>query len=164
MNHTIRNQIIAEHEYLIKSAVSRNIRLINSLRLEVNDVYQDLMIIMIKAIDSYPVEPESIAEHIQKKLQSYILDLKKTYKPCGMTGTGDKNVTFISIECFYNENIETDVHAGNDMNEIEIFEIFASLSPAERQTVLMKMNGYTPRAKKTRTSFLAAREKILAML
>ena len=165
MNTTIRNEIIGKHEHLINMVVNRNMGLINSLHLEASDVYQDLMITMINAIDSFnPMESESITGHIQKNLQSYILDLKKIYKPCGMTGTGDKNITFISIERIYEKGNDMDIHAVNDMSEIEIFEIFASLSPAERKSLLMKMNGYTPREQSKRDNLLSAREKIMAML
>ena len=165
MDTITRNEIMINHEYIVKMAINRNIALIKALRLEPEDLYQDLMITMLKAIEEYnPTRSDSIGAYIYAKLQYAILDMKRKHKPCGITGTGNKRVSFVSIEYYYDNGGAYDIPVEDDTGIVDLFDILDALSVSERETVDMRMDGYTLRKKRQRDDFSAACEKMLAML
>jgi len=157
---------MARHEYLITAAVRRNRRLIKALRLETEDVYQDLMISMLKAIEQYDsMRSESISAYIFAKLQHAILDMKRRYKPGGITGIKNTRVSFVSIENYYGDGGTLDIpDEDGNIGAVDWYDILSALSQSEREALDMNMSGYTQRKKQCRTDFSAACEKLLAML
>ena len=139
--------------------------LIKALRLEPDDVYQELMLSMLKAIEEYdPLRSASVAAYIFAKLQYAILDMKRKHKPCGITGTRNRKVTVVSIEYFYEDENILDIPDEDDTSEVDWSDILAGLSLSERNALDMKMDGYPLRKKHQRDDLSAACEKILAMI
>jgi DNA-directed RNA polymerase specialized sigma24 family protein len=165
MDNIPRNRIMAEHEYLIKSAIRRNIALIKALRLETDDVYQDLMISMLKAIEAYDsTRSDFISAHIFAKLQYAILDMKRRHKPGCITGTGNTRISLVSVECFYDDGSSLDIPVEDDISPVEWSDILSILQPFERETLEMKINGQPLIKKHQRNDFSIACEKLLAMI
>ena len=165
MDTITRNEIMANHEYIVKIAINRNIALIKALRLEPEDVYQNLMISMLNAIEEYdPKRSDSIAAHIYAKIQFAILDMKRRHKPCGITKTGNKRISFVSIEYYCGDGDSYDIPVEDDIGSIDLSDILEVLSVSERDALDMRMNGYALRKKRQREDFSAACEKMLAML
>jgi DNA-directed RNA polymerase specialized sigma24 family protein len=156
---------MVNHEYLINRALNRNIALIKALRLEPEDVYQDLMISMLNAIEEYDsMRSHSIAAHLYAKIQYAILDMKRRHKPCGITGTGNNRVSLVSIEYYYEDGGAYDIPVEDDTGSIDFSDILDVLSLSEREALDMRMAGYTLRKKRQRDDFSIACEKMLAML
>ena len=53
MDIITRNEIMLEHEYIIKAVIRRNQPLLKALRMEDDDVHQELSIVMLKALEVY---------------------------------------------------------------------------------------------------------------
>jgi len=165
MDINTRNEIVINYEYLIKMVINRNITLIKALRLDTEDVYQELMISMLNAIEKYDsTRSDSIPAYLYAKLQYSILDMRRRHKPCGLTGTGNQKITFVSVEYYYDDGASYDVPVEDDTGEIDLSDIFAALSSSEREALDMRIDGYTLRKKHHRDAFSAACEKMLAMI
>lgn len=76
-----RNELFVQHEDLIPRTMARNRLLLRALGLERDDVYQELAIAALKAIDTFDSRrSEDIRGHIWMKLQYAILDLKRNFR------------------------------------------------------------------------------------
>lgn len=79
--------LFTEYEYLIGNTIRRNRPLLAALRLDEEDVKQDLSITMLSAIENFnPKLSESLVVHIKCRLQYEILNMKRNYRPHGITG------------------------------------------------------------------------------
>lgn len=86
MDSITRNEIFLENEGMIWRVIRRNWPLIRALRLDQDDVYQELAMAALDAIDSFdPMRSECIQAHIWMKMQYAVLDIKRRYRPCGLT-------------------------------------------------------------------------------
>lgn len=76
-----------EHKNLICRTIWRNRPLLAALRLENDDVAQQLSITMLSAIKKFdPNKSASLRVHIKHSLQYEILNMKRRHKPHGITG------------------------------------------------------------------------------
>lgn len=161
MDVKIRNNAMVSHDHLIKAAIRRNMPLIRALRLELDDVYQELAITMLGAIESYdPARSNSLGAYLWLKLQYAILDLKAAYRPCGMTGLKGVRVTFTSVECYYDGGGPLGIPDRDSFDEVEISDALAILTADERETFCEKMDGIQHRKKEQRDALASAQEKI----
>ena len=86
MDFTERNEIFMDNEGMIRRVMRRNWALICAMRLDWDDVYQELAMAALSAIETFdPTRSECIQAHIWMKLQYAVLDIKRQYRPCGLT-------------------------------------------------------------------------------
>lgn len=79
--------LFEQHKNLINRTIRRNRPLLSALRLEDEDVAQQLSIAMLSAIRRFdPDRSESLAACIWYSLQYEVLNIKRRYKPHGVTG------------------------------------------------------------------------------
>jgi len=91
MTFTERNEIFMDNADMIRRVMRRNWPLICAMRLDWDDVYQELAIAALNAIDTFdPMRSECIQAHIWMKLQYAVLTIKRQYRPCGLTGYGSQ--------------------------------------------------------------------------
>ena len=84
MDAITRNNIFIENMELINRTMHRHRLLLFALHLDRDDVYQELAIAALRAIESFdPSRSNSIKVHIWAKLQYAILDIKESLKPHG---------------------------------------------------------------------------------
>lgn len=169
MDRNIRNEIMMNHEYIIKAIIKRNQSLIKALRLERDDVYQELVIAMFNAIDGYNSDlSDSITTHIWVKLQYAVLDLKKRYRQCGMTGNKRGQVIFVSIESYrYDNDIEETLEIpdfDDNYDEVEIRDMLAVLTREELKILQQRMKGFQQRRRIDKETLASAQEKIREIL
>lgn len=92
MDSITRNEIFLENEGMIWRVIRRNWSLIRALRLDPDDVYQELALAALAAlaaIDTFdPMRSECIQAHIWMKMQYAVLDIKRRCRPCGLTCFG----------------------------------------------------------------------------
>jgi len=102
MDVNIRNEIMVNHEHLIKAVIKQNTHRLNALRIEADDAYQELSIALLKSLKAYEtLRSVSLAAYIRSQLQYAMLDMKKRCKPCGITEAGRNRVVFASVSYDY---------------------------------------------------------------
>ena len=85
MDTMTRNHIFMENIDLINRTLRRHRLLLYALHLELDDVYQELAIAALQAIDTYDDRRcDSITVHIWAKLQYAVLTIKRRNKPHGI--------------------------------------------------------------------------------
>lgn len=99
MNITERNEIFIDNEGMIWRVMRHNWPLISAMRLDRDDVYQELALAALNAIENFdPTRSACIQAHIWMQLQYAVLDIKRRYKPCGMTCTGHQRPVVVSLD------------------------------------------------------------------
>lgn len=99
MDTTTRNRVFMENEDLIKGIMRYNYPLIQAVRLEWDDVYQELAVAALNAINTFdPLRSSEIRAHIWMKLQYAILDIRRRHRPYGMTGAAEPRPQVCSME------------------------------------------------------------------
>jgi hypothetical protein len=90
--------------------------------------------------------------------------MKRRHKPCGITGTGNNRITFVSINYNYKNRYAVEFPYEDDQSEIDLSDILDVLDSSERQALDMRMEGQYLKRKTHRDNFSSAREKLLAVL
>lgn len=161
MDINTRNKTLCEFENLIWWVINKNRPLICALRLDVEDVFQDLSIVAMKAIEGFDsTRSDSMFTHVRVKLQYEILNQKHNYKPCGVTGRNSKCVRITSLDGFYEDGQSLEIPYEADYSEAEINTLFSLLEPAELYALRMKINGEQIRRKQHLIDLEAARHKL----
>ena len=157
-----RNELFIEYQKELKIAMCRNRRLFRALRLENDDVYQDLAVAMLKAIDGFDsTRSSSLGTHIACKLRYAVLNMKD-YRPHGMKGVKrGQDVDFAYIDgdsapALYDDNADTtpDIVVAKDL--------FGRLSKEERAAVRMRLEGSYLRRKTQRDALASAQRRTIA--
>ncbi len=149
MDINIRNNYLLNHEHLINAAIRRNWCLLKALKLETDDVFQELAMAMLKAIDGFnPSLSSSMDAHITARLQFAVLDLKKKHKPAGMTGLSGARVTVTSIESCSDYEVPLEIPDTDDgFDNVHISEAIATLNSSERDVLSRRMDGFMIRGR-----------------
>ncbi len=94
-----RNRIVEENLYRIDRAISRNWSLIEAANLDRDDVYQQLALRMIRAVDTFDPEKGELGKHLHAQLQYEMLNCKDSRRRYGFTGAPrDLRGAVISLE------------------------------------------------------------------
>lgn len=156
-----RNELLLQYEPVVRWTIKHNWTLICALHLDADDVYQDLCITMMKAIDGFdPQRSDSLKTHIISRLQYEVKNFKRRYKPHGMTGARRADVVFCSLD-YKPENyrhLEIPVEASYDL--VEFAEAMALLSREEKTVVEERIEGVHHRAKAQQSILAAAQQKL----
>lgn len=164
MDINTRNRIFAENEDMILRVMKRNRLLLRAMGLEWDDVYQELAIAALNAIDSFdPRRSEEIRAHIWMKLQYAILDLKRGNRPCGMTGMGTAAPQFYSVEL--GEELGHPLPApsreeSDSVRDHRLRQAMSRLEPRERAVVILYLDGVKPQRRAQKSEFESALEKL----
>jgi DNA-directed RNA polymerase specialized sigma24 family protein len=156
---------MVDHDHLIHAAIRRNRTLLYALRLETEDVYQELAMAMLKAIDSFdPSRSHSLGAHINAKLKYAILDLKKNHKPGGVTGSMGQRISVTSVDSYYDDGsaLELEDSVSDYFGNADISDALATLTEPERKTLCKSLYGDKPRTRDQRSLLDSAREKIMS--
>jgi len=155
-----RNQTFLENEDLIKRVIRCNRTLIYALRLDEDDVYQELAIAMLRAISSYdPARSDCIRAHLWMKLQYAVLDIKRQSCPFGITGLGGERPIILSVEFAEKHGYPTAAEERREGAGLspQLCAALSRLDKSERQAVIRYLNGQEPEQK---SAFDSAMNKI----
>lgn len=148
---------------MIRRIMRRNYPLLHALRLEPEDVYQDLAITAIQASRTFdPARSDSQRVYVWMKLQYAILDMKRDHCPGGLTGLDGARPCLNSVE--YDEERGFPLAApeySEPVSDLRLQCALSRLEPQERHAVVLYLEGNRPR-RKQRDSFLSAIEKLRA--
>ncbi len=149
------------YEDMIRHNMRRNYPLLRALRLELEDVYQDLALTAIQASRAFdPARSDSLEAHVWMQLQYAVLDMKQKYRPGGLTGLNGARPCLNSVE--YDEERGFPLAApeySEPVSDLRLQRALSRLEPQERYTVVLYLEGGQPR-RKQRDSFLSAVEKL----
>lgn len=165
MDTMTRNQIFMENEDLISCVMRRNYPLLRALRLEWDDVYQELAVAMLNAINTFdPARSECLQSHIWMKLQYAVLDIKRRCNPHGMTAMrNDPPPQFYSVELAEEQGCpltNLSYQTEDAIREQRLNQAMSRLEPQERHVVILYLNGESLRKKAQRAEFASAVEKL----
>ncbi len=82
-----RNKIVEDHLWCIDAVMRENAPLIRTARLDRDDVYQQLAIRLIRAVEGFDPEKGKLGQHIFAQLKFELLNYKNPYRTTGITGT-----------------------------------------------------------------------------
>lgn len=161
MDVITRNELLIQYEPVVKWTIKHNRSLIQALRLDADDVYQDLCIAAMKAIDCFdPRKSDSLKTHLVSRLQYEVKNLKKRCNPHGLTGARGVDVIFISLDYQPKECRQMEIPVEAPYSLAEFKEALTLLSPAEKEVVVEKVQGVYHRKKEQRALLAAAQQKI----
>lgn len=162
MDIITRNDLFFDYTDLIRRIMRRNRLLLYALRLEQEDVYQELAMAALTAIDTFdPSRSRSLEAHVWMKLQYRVLTMKQQYKPGGLTGLKGLRPSLCSIE--FAEELGHPLVAPTvaDIQEADqLRQALARLDPEEREVVIHYLEGQHPRLKREKADFAAALDKL----
>ena len=81
-----RNAVVVEHLPCIETVMRRNYSLIEAAHLDWDDVYQQLAVRLIRAVDTFDPNKGKLRGHIFSQLKYELLNCKRPYRMNGMTG------------------------------------------------------------------------------
>ena len=81
-----RNRIVEENLHRIDRTIRRNRALMKAAHLDRDDVYQQLAIRLIRAVDTFDPDKGELAQHLNAQLQYEMLSCKDSRQPYGFTG------------------------------------------------------------------------------
>ncbi len=161
MDIKTRNRIFTENEGMILRTIKRNRLLLRALNLDLDDVYQDLAIAALAAIDSFnPQRSEDIQAHIWMKLQYAILDIKRRHNPHGITGMGVPTPQFYSVELSEELGHPLSAPAQEVDDSYRLRQAMSRLEPQERAVVILFLDGVKLRRRAQISEFESALNKL----
>lgn len=161
MKVTVYEDTQFAYEAMIRRIMRRNYPLLHALRLEMEDVYQDLALTAIQAARAFdPARSASLEAHVWMQLQYAVLDMKQKCRPSGLTGLGGDRPCIHSVE--YDEERGFPLAApeySETVSDTRLRQALSRLEPQERQVVILYLEGECLR-RKQQGSFLSAMEKL----
>ena len=104
-----RNRIVEENLYRIDQAIRRNWSLIEAAHLERDDVYQQLALRLIRAVDTFDPEKGELGKHLHAQLQYEMLNCKDSRRRYGFTGAPyDLRGAVLSLDAYSNDQLSYD--------------------------------------------------------
>lgn len=158
MDVNVRNKLYFDYTDTIRRVMWFNRILLYALRLEKEDVFQELSIVALMAIESFdPSLSDSMEEHVRAKLQYAVLDMKRYQSPGGLTRLDGARPALYSTE--YSEELGHPLSSPFkdelDAND-RLHKALTRLEPKERESVLLYLKGYTLRKKEDKSAFASA--------
>lgn len=163
MDTITRNNIFMENVGLINRTMRRHRLLLYALHLDRDDVYQELAIAALQAIESFdPSRSASVEVHIWAKLQYAVLNIKEKHKMYGLTAFDRFGTSVWSLELAEERGFPMAEDPFEDLqeNEMHLRQALSRLDPQERQAVLLYLDGVKPARKAEKCSFHAALDKL----
>ena len=81
-----RNHIVEKYLPCIDKVIRKNRALMEAAELEYDDVYQQLALRLIRAVDTFDPDKGELGDHIYAQLRFELLSCKAPHRLCGMSG------------------------------------------------------------------------------
>lgn len=86
MDTDLRNLIVEQNLNLIDKVMRRNAALIYAAHMDWDDVYQQLALRLIRAVETFDPEKGELKAHLYSQLHYELLTCKNSYRQYGITG------------------------------------------------------------------------------
>lgn len=164
MDINMRNCIFAENRDLILKVMEQSSLLFPIAGLEWEDVYQNLAIAALDAINAYESQrSENIRVYLWMSLQRAILDLKQQKQPCKTANMRSATHQFCSAELWEELGAALQVSENDEFGGIyekRLRQAMTRLEPQERTAVILYLDGERPRKSAQIMEFAAIVEKL----
>lgn len=139
-----RNEIFMDNEGMIQRVIRRSWPLISAMRLDRDDVYQELALAALNAIETFdPMRSACIQTHIWMQLQYAVLNIKRQYRPCGLTCADGRRPAVVSLN--QSEGMEKSPVTGPQEETPELSpqmrRALSHLDETERRAVIRYLTG-----------------------
>ncbi len=153
--------LYCQHKGLIKSTIRKNRTLLTALRLEEDDVAQELSIAMLSAIEGFDSGMDvPLGAYIALKLKYAILDMKRRCKPHGITCVPHgERVSIVYLDDELPEGGTFEIPSADDTGTFEYSELLDSLSECESNVIELAARGYPIRQKAQTDALRGIRRK-----
>lgn len=162
MDSVIRNKIFLENEELIQNTIRRHWPMIRALHLERDDVYQELAMAALVAIETFDdCQSNNIRTHVWMQLQDAILRLKQQCCSDILPLRYQWRETIVPPECPTESGVTFGKeHPTEDTLSPELKKALSKLEPGEREAVIRYLNSGTPHRKTQIRNLNAAFDKL----
>lgn len=161
MDTEFRNELVVNYSGFVWQAIRRNRALLIALRIDEDDAFQDLMLVLIKAIPKFDSERcDCLDKYVNAKLRFGVLDMKREYKAYGIVGGKARPLAFVSGDAALSDT-EYFV-SGSETYLEELDDAFKTLTPLERTTVQKVCAGFPVHSKTEKKSLESGRAKLRA--
>ena len=93
-----RNQLVEEHLWCIDTVLEQNRSALRAVRLEYDDVYQELALRLIEAVENFDPELGKLEQQIFARLRLALYGCKACSQRHGITGLpGHRRSTIVSL-------------------------------------------------------------------
>lgn len=134
--------------------------LIQAMRLDVDDVYQDFCVAAMNAIDTFDEKrSDSLKTHVATKLMYEAKNLKRKYRPYGFTGTIDGSAIYCSLDNARDGYGQLEVPVEAPYVNVEMRELLAMLSLDELRVLQEALDGVYHRKKEQKELITGIKEK-----
>lgn len=153
MTFTERNNIFMENEDMINRVMRCNWPLICAMHLDWDDVYQELAMAALNAIDTFdPNRSDCIEVHIWMKMKYAMLTIKRQHRPCGLTGIGNRQrPVVVSLE--QSDGMDRFLATESDKEPMDLSpamrQALSRLDEKERKAVVRYLNDQESKRERT---------------
>jgi len=155
-----RNYLFEEKEYLINVTMNKHRRLIRACRMEDDDVYQELSIRLLEAMDEYdPAICPNMDAYLMLRLRYRLLNMKACSKLTGIPGAPKKGFSLLSLDAKNAAGLAMQVPVYDEQsNVLWLEQEIDSLPSVQRRTVSRLLSG--KRVPCNNKALIAARRRI----
>ena len=86
MDADYRNKVVEQNLSMIDTVMRRNAVLIQAAHLDWDDVYQQLALRLIRAVETFDPRKGELGAHLYSQLHFELLSCKSSYRQYGITG------------------------------------------------------------------------------
>ena len=133
-----RNRLFEEKAHLINVTMNKHRVLIRACRMELDDVYQDLSIRLLSAIDKYdPTKCPNMDAYLTLQLRYEILNMKVCSKRTGMTGAPKKGFSLMSLDARETAGYTAQAPGFNESDNVIWLEQKIDMLPLSQKSVIV---------------------------
>ena len=135
-----RNYLFEEKAYLINVTMNVHYPLIRACRMEEDDVYQQLSLRMVKALDKYdPAKCPNMDAYLMLQLRYELLNMKVCSKLTGVAGAPRKGFSLLSLDARNAAGYPLVAPAYSDASNVLRLEREIDSLPSEQRSVLSRL-------------------------
>jgi len=155
-----RNYLFEEKAYLVNVTMNKHRALIRACRMEDDDVYQQLSIRLLNAIDKYdPAKCPNMDAYLMLQLRYEIWNMKACSKLTGVSGAPKKGFSTISLDAREAAGYPAqDPHDADPTNVLWLKQEIRSLPAAQKSAIFRLLSG--ERVGGRNKALIAARHRI----
>lgn len=155
-----RNYLFEEKEYLINVTMNKHRRLIRACRMEDDDVYQELSIRLLEALDEYdPAKCPNMDAYLMLRLRYRLWNMKACSKLTGIPEAPKKGFSLLSLDARNSAGFTIQVPVYDEQpNVLWLEQEIDSLPSVQRRTVSRLLSG--KRVPCNNKALIAARRRI----
>lgn len=159
-----RNYLFEEKNHFINVTLNKHRGLIRACRMEEDDVYQELSLCLLKALEEYnPVKCANMDAYLMLKLRYQLWNMKACSKRTGVARAPKKGFSLLSLDAPCADGLSLQIPVYDEQsNVVWLEQEVDSLPSVERHAVFRLLSG--ERVAHNNKALIAARRRIKGQL